>query len=750
MFPLRADVCLASDQAGLLGLTGAVDEASGGGSEIALLIEDTGIPPESHPTTLGGLYGVTNELETSTVVKLMARLDLDFDRLVQLLGLYVVHQENGRPVAPKDYATSFLDNEVPFQLITRGGHTYVYLYSIDVAPPELRGFNYLARLHHATGLDFHHLNWLLALPGVSEAGNPGSAWDRVARRHLTATGLRVLAGYRLYRDAFDLGPGAYAALFGEICPFWRADMVVAGADGVTSGLEQTEISLLRALFGDDATALHQMITEAGTPIDDTGLADMVCRGLRLSVVELDALVDALGADFALRTAVDARGLGALYRLATVFRMIGWPLLSGLRLVALVSGQSTVDDQLLRDLTVRNETADGTARLCTALDQIIGLVRWMAEAELSPDALLALLTPTATTGLRASEADRAWLDGLAAAVAPALGRADSFRGFETWDSRDAVPVTIAGEIWHEHMRAAGGLYRASGVFHPGMDRAAISAICRDFLQDGHTVDLDLDGNASRLDRLVTLLEKARDAQALTLERALGTFGSTLTASGAGALMRWAQTNSFDALDALLAGADAATALFRLQELRRHAAAVDALALGDIDLQLIAWRPDWLTPDAAESGPDGPRPRALCLEQLVAFHRFATLQIGAATDEAWLGYLTVARDGRPGAEASAEDVAIWHTACKDMLAILLDCPATDVMAYLVPLVGPDGVADDLSTIDAVARHARLADTLHIGAAELLALKAVSGPLAGGDWAAAAAGAQAGLARFKGAAR
>ncbi|MBA73773.1 MAG: toxin complex protein [Tistrella sp.] len=747
VFPLRADVCLASDQAGLLGLTGAVDEASGGGSEIALLTEDTDIPPESHPTTLGGLYHVTNELETSTAVKLMSRLDLDFDRLVQLLGLYVVHQENGRPVAQKDYATSFLDNKAPFQLITRGGHSYVYLNSIDVAPPELRGFNYLARLHHATGLDFHHLNWLLACPGASEAGNPGAAWDRVAPRHLTATGLRVLAGYRLYRDAFDLGPEAYAALFGEICPFWRADMVAAGSEGVTPGLEQTEISFLRTLFGEDATALHQMITEAATPIDDTGLADMVCRGLRLSAVELDALVDALDADFALKMAVDARGLGALYRLATVFRIIGWPLLSGLRLVTLVSGQSTPDNQLLRGLTVRNETADGTARLCTALDQIIELARWMTEAELTPDALLALLTPATTAGPRASDADRRWLGDLAAAVAPVLGRADSFRGFETWDSRDAPPVTIPAEAWHQHMRAAGALYRGTGVFHPGMDRAAMSAICRDFLRNGHAVDPDLDGNAVRLERLLTLLEKARDAQALTFERALRTFGTTLTASGAGALVIWAQTTSLDALDALLAGADDDNALLQLQELRRHAAAIDALALGDVDLQIIAWRPDWLAPEAADIGPDRRRPRALCLEQLVACHRFATLQVGAATDDAWLGYLTVARDGRPGTAATAEDLTIWRTACKDMLAILLGCPAVDVPDYLAVLAGPDGVADDLVTIDAVARHARLAEDLRIGGPDLVVFGEVSSPRACGDWMAAATAAQAGLARFKG---
>lgn len=752
VFPLRADVCLASDQAGLLRLTGAVDEASGVGSEIALLTEDTGIPPESHPTTLGGLYGVTNELETSTVVKLMARLDLDFDRLIQLLGLYVAHQENGRPVAPKDYATSFLDNKFPFQLITRSGHTYVYLNSIDVAPPELRGFNYLARLHHATGLAFHHLNWLLACPGVSEAGNPGAAWDSVARRHLTTTGLRVLAGYRLCRDAFNLGPEAYAALFGEICPFWRSDMVVAGAEGGMAGLEQTEISFLRTLFGDDASWLHQVITEAATPIDDTRLADVVCRGLGLSVVELDGLVDALNAGFSLKTAVDARGLGALYRLTTVFRMIGWPLLSGLRLVSLVSRQSTVDDQLRRDLTARNETAAETARLCTALDQIIELARWMAEVELSPDMLLALLTPTGTASLRADEADRLWLSDLAAAIASALVNADSFRGFEAWDSRDASSIIILGEAWDAHMRAAGGLYRASGVFHPEMDRAAMVMICRDFLHEAHAVDLDIDSNAARLDRLVSALDKARDTQAVTLQRSLGTIGTTLTALGAGALIIWAQTNALDALHTLLAGADDAEALLQLRELRRHASVADALALGDVELQMIAWRPDWLAPEAADMGQDPRRPRALGLEQLVALHRFATLQVGAATDEAWLGYLTVARDGRPGTEATDDEVAIWRTACKDMLAILLGCPAADVLTYLVDLAGPEGVADDLVTIDAVARHARLADDLRIGADELLALKGVSAPpasgdRAGGDWTAAAAAAAAGLARFKG---
>ncbi len=745
-FPLRAGFRLAGDQAGLLGLTGALDQPTSKGNELALLTETGDITSNDWPSTLEDLYGTADNLQACRVSRLLSGLDLDFDGLVQLLGLYPVQQENGDPVLPKQFATVMLDNEHDPRIEERGSERYVLLEQRELAPPLLRSLHYLARLHHGTGLAFHHLNWILAVPGASLEGNLADpASNQVARRHVSATGLRVLASYPVYREAFGLGPEAYAALFGEICPFWRVDTVAAEGKEAVAGLEQTERSFFREIFGDDSPELHRTIRDEATPITDRRLGTMVSRGLGLSTVEFEALVTALNPSFGLKTRLDARGLAAVYRLRTVFRMLGWPLLTGLRLSSLVSRQATTDDALWTWLTAKNVTPADTDRLCTALDWLVGLAKWTQEAELSPETLLALLTRTEPTAASVSHADRDWLNSLTLAVAPALVGADTFGAFLRWDEPGDKSLEVTGEAWNAHLTGAEGLYRPSGVFHTGQDREAVHAACRDCLTTHFAVDLGIASNEARLQRLVAQLERARDAQAQTLERLVPMLGVQLSAASTRALLRWAQGNPLDTLDALLAGPDEPEARFWVSELRRHVATVDALGLGDIDLLLIGERPTWLNPDIADTRVDPPLPKPLDLLQLYSLSRFEGLQVGAATDSAWLGYLAMARDGRPESDASPSDQAAWRETCAQTLGVLLGCPAADAKTYLDALFGPDEVASDLRRVAAVACRARLAGDLCFGAAELLALERVSNSDVSGDWTAAAAAAQAGLARF-----
>jgi len=745
-FPLRADFRLAGDLAGLLGLNGRTDTPPANGSEIALLCDSD--QTEGAPSTATDLYGVPDILEVSALKRLQASLDLDFDALTQLLGLYAVQQENGDSVAQKDFATAFLQNETDFALDQAGSETQVRLDGCPLNAPDLRSMNYLARLHHGTGLEFHHLNLLLSVPGAASGMADNGDPNKVARRHVSAVGLRVLAGYAIYRDAFGLSPEAYAALFDQICPFWRADKVVEGAETETAGLEQTEISFMRTLFGNEAPWLHGRITDDTKPaITDPKVAAVVSSGLGLSAIEFDTLIDALDEAFTLTTALDARGLGAIYRLTWVFRMLGWPVLVGMELVSCISRRSTPENQLWTWLTAKNQSALQTDQLCTALDQLVALAQWMDEVELSPDTLLTMLTPTDSENLRATDADRAWLGGLTTAVEPDLVNLRILREFEVWHTPYGQTTVISGEEWHTHLVETSKLYRSSGVFRPDHDREAIEVACRAYLTEKTNIDLEDERNSVLLERMVTRLDRTRNNQVHTIENQVAALSPTLKNTGAGPLILWGQSNPLDLLETLLAGPEDSGALFRLYELRRYAAAEEALSLGNIGLWLIGFTPHWLFPNAAETRDGLPLAKPLNLEQLYFLQRFVLLQTGAATDAAWRGYLILVDESEVIAKTEDDQFAAWYAACTQALAILLECPFEDAKAYCEDLLGPETVADDIEKIDAVARHVRLARDTHISARELLALKAVCDSGKRGDWTAATAAARAGLSRFDG---
>ncbi|EKE74970.1 neuraminidase-like domain-containing protein [Gallaecimonas xiamenensis] len=743
-YPLSSGFTLVHDAAGLLGLTGTKDQSASAGSEIALLTGATDTELETAPLTLEELYGTADNLQAAQLSELQSRLDIDFDELTQLLGLYGVAQENGHDVRPGDYATVILNNDAPVQIVELNAGNYVYLKGDVLSPPDLRSLHYATRLYRATGIAFHQLNWLLAIPGVINLNNPdGMAhWQRSAWFNITNAGLRVLAGYRRYRDTFELTPEQYAALFGEICPFWRADTVVANATDAIAGLEQTEISFFRELFGKDAQRLHKALTDKEKPatILDAELVQIVGGGLRLTTAELHALVSELDAHFHLTSALDVRGLAALYRLTTLFRMLNWPLLGGMELAKQVSQQAGANETLWTHLTAKNLTPEETADLCGAIDCLVGLAQWMREAELSPETLITLLTPTVGGASGLDDIEQNWLASLANLASSTLASAETFRSFEHWDSETTAPVEITGEMWHSQLSSAGQIYPSSGVFRASTDRNSIDKACRHYLDAIAGVDLGLASNAKRLDRMVAKLVQTKSNQTQMLERHLATLSNELTAFGAGFLVTWAQGQTLDVLEALLQGPASVDAQYWMAQLQRHLSAADALGLGDIDLQTLGEKPQWLYTDAAKT------PSPLCLEQLFYCQRFMTLQQGAATDAAWFGFLTLIHQNQPHATASAEEQTAWQAACTETLAILIGAPVADVALYVNHLFGAEQVADNLQKIDAVTRHARLAEELCIGASELLALKAVSDTNHSGSWATAASAARASIAKFK----
>lgn len=732
----------AIDQAGLLGLLGLLgtsDSASSDGSVLSLLTEDWS-EPSSAPFTLDELYNTQARDTASQIDHMMSSLDLDFDALTQLFGFYAVSQESGAAVTQKDFATAFLANQAPFELRVADGLKSVQMAEEALTAPDLRSLHYLARLHHATGLAFHDLNTILALPGAAAdvAGAPDD--PRRPSRRLTSAGLRLLASYPLYRDAYGLTPAAYAALFGEISPYWRADQVIE-SEATVAGIEQTEMSFLATLFQEDAPFVHKVVSAGTTSIQDETLASIIARGLGLSSLELEKLVSVLDAAFALTNGVDARALGALYRLTTLCRVLGWSLLSGLDLIERASAALGDDNGLWTALITRNVTEAETVAICSALDWLVSLSQWMVEAEIAPQLLIALLTPSEPGVTQTEEEDVAWLEGISSAFRSLAVLPETFRGFETWQGDGTSAVDIAAVTWQEHLSRTNPIYRPSGVFLADLDGETIEDSCRACLIAAG-IDPEQDANRTQLNALVARLDGLRATQIQMIETQVAALDAKVSAVSAAPLILWAQTRALDLLEMLLRGPDDQDSLSWLSEIKRHIAIVAALDLGDVDLWLLGYRPHWLAP-AVASGPFQVKP--LDLEQVYWLQRFATVQVGAATDAAWRGYLALTHEGRPEAGVSEDELDQWIAGCRETSALLLGCPIEDIGVYLDALFGAGSVAQDVAQIDTLARHVRLAENLNISARDLLALKEVSNSEVSGDWTAAAAAAQAGLSRF-----
>ncbi|WP_147113279.1 neuraminidase-like domain-containing protein [Tateyamaria sp. syn59] len=720
----------AQDTAGLIGVLGAEDTTAAEGNTLRLVSEIA----DDHTTTsntFGGLYPSTSSQDPGLIDPLMTVLGLDHDGIAQLFGLYAVAQENGAPVEQRDFATAFLGNAEPIKLrMTPDGKAVG-----SSSGPVLRTFNYLARLHHGTGLAFHDLNTVLALPGAADYVDGHLTSNHLPKRRVTDTGLRLLASYPLYKEAFNLSPAGFTALFGEISPYRRADQIIEG-DNAVPGLEQTEQSFMASLFHDDAPHLHRLVTEGSTPINDDVLAALVARGFGLSALEFEALADALDDGFGLSKGVDMRGLGAIYRLVTLCRMLGWPILSGIALMQRISDGLGDAPSLWATLTRRNETEADTDALCSAMDWLVDLARWMTEGDVSADSLLSLLTPPAASGVAAPDADIAWFEGVATAYAPVAVRADTFTGFETWGD-----ASVSANAWFAHVSGDGAICDVDGVFLDEATRDGIEASCRACLVS-NGIDPDVDANADVLVTLVDRLGTLRDRQLQMIEAQVAGIDARISAVSVVPLLRWAQTGPLDLLRMVHKGADDSEARHWLTEIRRHVAVVATFELGDVEIAMLGHTPHWIAPELSDAKG---APRPLDLAQLVWVQRFAMLQVTPATDAALQGYLALANADDAGTDMPDQMRAQWVAGSRQTLALLLNCPAEDMAVYADALIGPGAVASTVAQIDLIAQHVRLAGELNLSAQDLLALKRVSSSQRSEDWTAAAAAAQAGLARF-----
>lgn len=734
--PARGTARRAWDVTGLLGLTGRVGQRADAGSEVALVKG-----PAPDVPTLGGLIidGITIEQAYTTV--LSWQLGCEFDELVQLFGLYTVYAEDGSTVPQQAYATAFLGNTTDFVLGTNGASTWVTIGDDGLRLRDWRSAHIAVRLARGSGLEFHALNWLLALPGASVAGAADAPEAGAAHRYVTPEGLRLLAGHRLMASEFGLSAHEYAALFGPVCAFRRGD-VVTGGEGETEGLETTETSLLHQVFGDTAPEVYRLITAAGTPITDPALAKLIARGFGLSLEAMEVLGAALTPGFQLDTGVDAAGLGGLFRVARLFELLGWPVPAGVALCQAVGGG------LWTGLAKRVVDAASLTEVIEAIDHLLALAEWMSARELAPGTLAALLTPDAGNRLLLTPEEAAALDLLGQQVQPSLVAEARFLGFTTWaEGATLDPAALAAALCAGPHQIA----TEAGVFLPGLTpeamRAALAgAVAETGGFDPEAPDANSEDKAPGNDAHFARLVQAVEALWRDQGRACLTTLSGLTRMGLGAvtpLITWTGGDPHGLLAGFLHGADNPEALRWLAEINRYAATAAALDLGEIDLWMVTEKPEWL--DAALAGQG-----ALSLSQLIGLAGFTGLQLGAASDAAWRGYLALANEGAPGSDEGPEALAYWRRMCHETVAAFLQTTAEEVAEFLGLLVAPEAVARDVATLVRLSAHIRLAAKLGLKPEALLALAAVAPSEASGDWAAAAAAADIAVHQSQGGAR
>ena len=277
----------------------------------------------------------------------------------------------------------------------------------------------------------------------------------------------------------------------------------------------------------------------------------------------------------------------------------------------------------------------------------------------------------------------------------------------------------------------------------IDAACRACLLREGIDpDAKGTDPDAEGNADRLLDLVVRLAALRDRQERLIEAQVAGLDARIGATSVDPFLRWMQTEAFDLLRTVLPGTADDAARSALAELRRHVAVVTTFELGDVDLAMLGHTPRWIAPGLLDA--DG-APRPLNLAHLLWIQRFAVLQVAPASDAALQGYLVLVNADDGSADMPDETRAKWVTGSRETLALLLNCPSEDMHVYADALIGAGEVARDVAQIDLIARHVRLAAEYKLSAKDLMALARMSTARPREDWVAAAAAAQAGLARF-----
>jgi hypothetical protein len=633
--------------------------------------------------------------ETICIVdKFIAATDISFDEFIQLYRDYGVVDENGTAYEANQYgATFFTDTDKALRLESKNDKLEMKCLKEDettefLSPEMLAGMNHLVRLYKRTGLAFHQLDWLLsAVPGAK-----GS-------KCVIDVGFDVIAHYFYWLEQYNLSVDEFVGLLSEVNSYRR--------------LGEQETSLLGQMFGADAAYVNQKIlTDANLNQVETlshngiTLGDILRRGLKLSRAEWNAIVIEVGGD----TKLNQTTFSLLYRLAKLFPLLGWNVLTGLDLVKKIDAME--NSALLTTLTAE-VTSTNIKSLLSVMDRLVWLSQWMKISGFSTSQLLIILTPPDKVVLQHTQKMANWLHELHQAIQIHRVTDSFFAPYTSWIEPIEDGINrIVFEDWFQQLFEKGILDDYGLVKDVNKDQIATAV-------DEILTITKADENPDLRSQLIDSLVQIQASQKQVLAEQVVQLTKNGNTEVVPPLLAWLGTNAYSALNTFLSWdyispfigsvvefSDASAQL--IYNLIRHLTVISTLLLDPASVAMVSEHRTWLTDTMTIP---------LSLEQVYYLHCWKQLQNAEVSADLWLSYLKKVSEENPDSKENSEETPPPELTKENaqILALLLDWNPEDIAIFR----DDAAVINTVQQIDALARQIQLCRDLCLSATELLSL-------------------------------
>jgi hypothetical protein len=541
--------------------------------------------------------------------------------------------------------------------------------------------NHLVRLYKRTGLAFHELDWLLsAVPGASSG------------KTVTDLGFDVIAHYLYWRKHYNLSVDQFAGLLGQVNGYRR--------------LGEQDTTLMRQLFGENAALVTTTVLAKNTTLSDVdtktengiSLGDILRRGLKLSQVEWTVIVNLVDS----KSTLNSKNLVRLYRMATLFPLLGWDVLSGIELVNKIDS-AMLDNLKMLDTLKSEPSATNTKPLLSVMDRLAWLSQWMKTAGFSVAEVLMVLTPPDQAVLQATQAVTNWLHELHQAIQQHRFNESGLPRYKEPTNDSPIPT------WLDKLKDQ-EILNTYGLVKKDVNQETISNAVKKILAERDTENDEVLKN-SLIEQLVQIQTSQQQALANQVVQLTDNGNPEIIPP----LLGWMGTDAYTVLNTLLSwdypgssrnsqlsdGNSVGNVLSlrevdnsHLQEiynLARHLTVISKLSLDAATVAMLADNPVWLAPNM-----DSP----LSLEQVYYLERFKQLQNAEVSADLWLSFFKKVTENP---ENATQNEAI--------LAQLLDWKKEEITS-----LGVDAFPKNVQEVSAIARKIQLCRELSLSATEL----------------------------------
>ncbi|NEP90868.1 MAG: hypothetical protein F6K18_30925 [Okeania sp. SIO2C2] len=629
------------------------------------------------------------EAELQYVDTFIEATSITFDEFRQLYRDYAVKDETGTSYSHNERGARFYA-DATLSLEAEGERLRMKVGGDYISAAHLAGMNHLVRLYKRTGFGFHQLDQLLCTFAAAHEN-----------RKVTDYGFSILAHCLYWHQQYNLSVDEFVGILREVNCYVRVG-------------EQEEPTLMRKLFGKDAPYVTEKVLANSiflTELEELThnnitLGDILRRGLKVNRQEWDVILELVKIDD--NTLLNQQTLSRLYRLATIFVLLGWDIISAIKLI------SKIDSDLLT--TLAKSSDEFTTTVIPALEKLAWLSQWMETAELSVTDLLIVLTPPAEAVLQKTQQVSNFLDELNKAIEINLLNSESdFAIYRKWIGEP--PVMIEIEDWLVQLQGKNILDNLGLVLSVTKDDIEIAVT-----QILTTAGVDIDINEELKTQLIDFLAETQSNQEKVLFEQVIKIAESENSEIVAPVLSWIDTDVYTALSTLLSGTESESEQLQLlYNLGRHLQLTSKLSFTANTVEMLCNYPEWLV-----TGMTTP----LNLQQVYYLERFKQLQNAEASEDMWLAYFIT----HWVPEINSNQV-------NELLAVLLDFNPNEIQVLRDNATGAD--MKTVQQVEALSRQIQLCRDLSISATELITLTQ-EGVNDGTDNAAAAAVILGGLAR------